>query len=608
MKRLPEILAFLKNYKLATFLNVIFNLLMTIFSIFTLFSIVPFLKVLFQMNSEEMPTTEPEISMDSEALLDYVNFHLVNFIELYGPSNALAIICGGVVVMTFFKSLTRYLAMYNLAHIRTGVVRDMREKVYRKILRLPLSYYSKERKGDLMTRLSSDVFEVEWSIMGSLEMLFRDPLIIALNLSFLFIMSWKLTLLALILLPVSGLAISIVGKSLKRSARKGQNQLGTVMSHIEETLTGLRILKAFNAEEKVDRHFAIENNRLANLMRKLYRKQYMASPLTELFAIMAVAIILWYGGSVILSGDSAFDGAFFIFYLLTFSQLIVPAKSLSDAYFRIQKGLASLDRINEIMDADLKITDKPNAQKLDTFAGEIEFRNVSFRYESELVLKDINFTIKKGQTVALVGPSGGGKSTLADLLPRFYDLAEGEILLDGVNIKEYSLHSLRAQMGIVSQKPILFNDTVANNIALSAKETNLEAVKEAARIGHVDEFVDALDNGYETTIGEGGDRLSGGQQQRLSIARAVLKNPPILILDEATSALDTESEKLVQDALTHLMANRTSLVIAHRLSTIQHADQILVVKDGTIHERGTHDELLAREGMYHKLTQLQSLD
>ena len=607
MKRLPEILVFLKKYPINVGLNLFFNLLMIFFSLFSIATIYPFLEVLFKVDQSKVPTELPEFKFDSETILSSATWHINQFIQTHGEAKALLFISIGVVTIFLLKNLTRYLAMYHLARIRTGVVRDLRDKVYKKVLQLPLSYFSQKRKGDIISRLSGDVFEVEWSIIGSLEMLFRDPLTFLFFLGSLFLLSWKLTLFVIILLPISGWGISAISKPLKRVAKRGQTQMGLVLSLFEESLTGLRIIKAFNAEREAEEKFTGQNNKYFGLMTKLYRLQYLASPISEFIAILVLVIVLWYGGNLILTGDTAFNGKFFIVYLALFSQLIPPAKSFSEAFFKINKGLASLDRINEILHADLKIENVPGAKELTGFEHELEFRNVSFRYETDPVLKNISFTLKKGQTVALVGPSGGGKSTLADLIPRFHDIESGEILLDGVNIKECDLASLRGLMGVVSQKPILFNDTVHNNIALGASDASEKAVRQAAEIANAREFIETNPEGYTANIGDGGSKLSGGQQQRLSIARAVLKNPPILILDEATSALDTQSEKLVQDALQKLMENRTSLVIAHRLSTIQHADLILVIQDGKIIEQGNHETLLDKGGVYRKLTELQSL-
>jgi subfamily B ATP-binding cassette protein MsbA len=608
MKNLLNILSYLKNYWLPATLMVVFNLLTTIFSAFSVLSVVPFLDILFETSSEQIPAVPPAFSFSSETLLATTNYWLYQFIQHYGKPQALLMVCIAVVATFLLKNITRYIAMANLAVIRTGVVRDLRQSIYQKILRLPLSYYSDERKGDILTKSTSDVFEVEWSIIGSLEMLFREPINFVVFFALLLKINWELTLFVLLLLPVSAFLISRLGKSLKNAAKRGQSKLGEVLSVLEETLGGMRIIKAFNAEEHTAGKFNSHNNAHFSLMKRLYRRQYLASPISETMAAITTAIILYFGGNLIISGETAFDGKFFIAYLILFSQLIPPAKSFSDAFVKVQRGQASADRINEILDADDRILEDENPVDLTDFKNEIRFVDVSFKYETDWVLKGINLTIKKGETVALVGPSGGGKSTLADLVPRFYDTSQGDILLDGVSIKKVKVKNLRALMGVVSQESILFNDSIRNNIALGKWSASSEEVEKAATIANAHEFIVQMEQGYETGIGERGMKLSGGQRQRLSIARAVLKNPPILILDEATSALDTASESLVQGALNELMKGRTSLVIAHRLSTIQHADRILVVKDGEIVEEGAHADLIAQNGVYKKLYDLQSFD
>lgn len=608
MKNLLNILSYLGKYRGAVIMMIVANLLSTIFSAVSVFSIVPFLDILFETDPEKIPDSPPPFSFSSNDLLAAVNYWLNEFILYYGKPQALMLICLAVVVTFLLKNLTRYLALANLAVIRTGVVRDLREKIYNKVLQLPLSYFSDERKGNILTKSTSDVFEVEWSIIGSLEMLFKEPINFLVFFALLLKLNWELTLLVLILLPVSGFLISRLGKSLRNAAKRGQHKLSEVLSILEETLGGLRIIKSFNAEPGALRTFSQKNNEHFSLMKRLYRRQYLASPGSEILASITTAIVLYFGGTLIISGDSAFDGKFFIAYLVLFSQLIPPAKSFSDAFVKIQRGQASADRINEILEADNKITEIPNPQPVRSFEQQIEFREVSFKYETEYVLQNINLTIRKGETIALVGPSGGGKSTLADLVPRFYDVSKGSILIDDIPITELALKDLRELMGIVSQESVLFNDTIFNNIALSKPDASREEVEKAARIANAHDFITQMENGYETNVGERGQKLSGGQRQRISIARAVLKNPPVLILDEATSALDTESEKLVQEALYHLMEGRTSLVIAHRLSTIQHADRIVVVNEGRIAESGTHQELLAHGGVYKKLYDLQSFE
>lgn len=498
--------------------------------------------------------------------------------------------------------------MFFLAPLRNGVVRDLRNAMYHRVLILPLSYYTEQRKGDLMARVTSDVSEVEWSIMSSLEMLFREPFTIASYLTAMFLISPQLTGFVLVMLPLSALLIGQIGKSLKRTSQKSQKRMGYLLSIIEETIGGLRIIKAFNAIDASQRSFEKVNNDYNRLMIRLYRKRDLASPLSEFLGVVVIVIVLWFGGRLVLSPESTMNAAVFLTYLAIFSQILVPAKSITQAWYNVNKGAASVERIRQVLDAEEVITEKADALSVEGFNQQIEYRDVSFRYEKEEVLKHINLIIPKGKTIALVGPSGGGKSTLSDLLPRFYDCTGGELLLDGVNVKDYRIDGLRGLMGIVSQETILFNDTIFANIALGIDNATPEEVEKAARIANAHEFIAQLPEGYQTIIGDRGIKLSGGQRQRLSIARAVLKNPPIMILDEATSALDTESERLVQEALENLMRNRTSLVIAHRLSTIQFADEIVVLQRGEIAERGSHADLIALNGVYKRLCDLQSFE
>jgi subfamily B ATP-binding cassette protein MsbA len=495
-----------------------------------------------------------------------------------------------------------------MASLRAGTVRDVRKSVYDKILRLPLSYFSEARKGDLMTRVSNDVQEIEVSIMSSLSMLFRDPFTILIFLVYLIVSSPQLTLFALILLPVGGWVIARIGRTLRSSSFVGQQALGRLLSVLEETLSGLRIIKGFNAEEKMSYQFSEANEKFTKTFRRVARKAYLAHPVSEVLSTIILLIVLYYGGILALKGTGNLSPDRLIAFVVVFSQIIQPAKAISSAWFSIQKGMASIDRINQVINAEETITEKPDAIRLSGFRESIEFRNVWFAYDHEPVLKDINLTIRKGQTVAVIGRSGAGKSTLADLLPRFIDPDGGAVLIDGVNIREVNIKDLRHLMGIVSQQAILFNDTFYNNISFAlAEETNEESVVRAAMIANAHDFVMETSEGYSSTVGEGGNKLSGGQRQRISIARAVMANPPILILDEATSALDTESERLVQDAMVKLMENRTSIVIAHRLSTIQHADIIVVIENGRLEEKGTHEELLMKpDGIYKKLYELQS--
>lgn len=610
MKKLLELLSFLKNYKLAAFLNVFFNLLSSLFSLFSISLAIPFLNLIFLTKDEEYERyrdmAEPSFNFTVDSLAEKFNYTFGNLILEDGKGAALVFLCGVIVLMFFFKNLFRYLAMYCIAIVRTGIIRDLRRSIYHKLMVLPLSYYSEEKKGDIISRMSSDVQEIEHTVLRSIEMLFKDPINIILFLGAMFFMSAKLSLFVIVLLPVSGFIIGRTGKSLKRTARKGQSQVGTLISWIEESLMGLRVIKAFNAESFASGRFNELNERFRQLLKRMYHKRDLASPLSEFLGVGTVVLVMWFGGGLVLSEDM--EAAKFIGFILFFTQIISPSKSFTDAYFNIQKGAASAERIQEIIQADEKIKERPDARPLENFQDSISFNDVQFAYAEEPVLQDINLEIKKGQTIALVGPSGGGKSTLADLIPRFYDVLGGQISIDGTDIRDLKIQDLRRQMGVVNQQAILFNDTVYNNIAFGKPGIDSKRVEEAAKIANAHDFISALPEGYESNIGDSGDKLSGGQKQRISIARAVLHNPPILILDEATSALDTESEKLVQDALNQLMENRTSLVIAHRLSTIQKADRIMVIDGGKILESGTHDELLKQGGLYKKLHDLQSFD
>ncbi len=607
MKSFIQILRLLGNYKKYVAANLFFNVLSTIFSLFSLAAVAPFLKILFTAGNIELPAEAPKFGYSSSEFLTYVNYHINAFILNNGSEKALIYFCLFVMVVFFLKNMSRYLTLHFLAPIRIGVVRDLREAMHRKILALHLGYFSNERRGDIISRSAADVNEVESSIISSLEMIFRDPLLILTYLGTMFFMSWKLTLFVLILLPVTGIFISIIGRSIKGASKKGQSKLGEVMSFIDETLSGLRIIQAFNAQELTHQKFKETNNSYYKLMVRLFRRQYLGSPLTEILSSITLAILIYYGGLLVFSeSESGFTGEFFITFIVIFSQLIAPAKSFSEAYFKIQKGIASVDRINDVINAEEKIVEAPDALPIKGFQNELRFTDAGFSYGSKEILSNINLTIAKGQKVALVGPSGGGKSTLANLVPRFYDLAKGSITIDGVDIRKLKLKDLRALFGVVSQDSILFNDTVANNIRLSRPEATDAEVEEAARIANAWDFISGFENGLHTNVGDGGNKLSGGQKQRISIARAVLKDPAFLILDEATSALDTESERLVQDAINKLMQNRTSLVIAHRLSTIQHADIIVVIEDGHIAESGNNDALLELGGTYKRLYDLQS--
>jgi subfamily B ATP-binding cassette protein MsbA len=584
---------------------VIFNILAVFFSLvsFTLF--IPVLQMLF--NQMEIPKVAPALVWtDFNSLRDNFYFESGKMIHLYGNSKILIYIGLIIIILYFFKNFFRYLAMYFLAVVRNNVVRDLRNGLYKKVLILPLSYYNEQRKGDIIARMTNDVQEVEWSIMSSLEMAFRDPITMVAYLVTLFVISPSLTIFVLVLLPVSALIIGRIGKSLKRTSDKSQKKMGFILSMIEETISGLRIIKAFNAINFADNRFKKINQEYTRLMIRLYRKRDLASPLSEFLSVLVVTIVLWYGGNLVFTKGNLLDAAAFLVYLGIFSQLMPPAKSITQAYYNIQKGAASVERITQVLIAPEVIEEIPDAIRKKEFHEEIEYRHVNFRYEKEDVLKDFSLSIAKGKTIAVVGPSGAGKSTMVDLLPRFYDCTEGEILIDGIPIRDLVIEDLRGLMGIVSQETILFNDTIFNNIAFGMLNVSEEDVITAAKVANAHEFIEKMPGGYNTNIGDRGTKLSGGQRQRLSIARAVLKNPPILILDEATSALDTESERLVQQALENLMRNRTSIVIAHRLSTIQFADEIVVLQNGHMVERGTHFGLLEDNKVYRKLYDLQS--
>lgn len=604
MKNLFKVLRYAIPYWGFALLNILFNIISILFSLVSFAAVVPVLNILFKL---EKPMESVEtLEWNVKSLKDHFYFQIGTLIDKYDELTVLAFICVILVVVYLLKNLFRYLAMYYMAEVRNGVVRDIRNALYLKILILPLSYYSEKKKGDIISRMTTDVQEVEWSVLSSLEMMFRDPVTIISYLVTLFILDYELTLMVMVLLPVSGLLIGQIGKSLKRTSAKGQIKMGELLSTIEETISGLRNIKAFNAIDWANSNFQETNYRYNRLMVRLYRKRDLASPLSEFLGIAVSVFVIWYGGKIILSPGSTMDAALFIMYILVFSQLINPIKALSTAIYNIQKGAASVERIEQVLAAEEVITEKENALPINEFRTQIEYRNVWFRYEQEDVLKNISLIIPKGKSIALVGASGSGKSTMADLLPRFYDVTQGEILIDGTPIREFFISDVRGLMGIVSQETILFNASVFENIAFGMQNVSLDDIIAAAKVANAHEFIMQMPEGYETNIGDRGIKMSGGQRQRISIARAVLRNPPVMILDEATSALDTESERLVQDALINLMQNRTSLVIAHRLSTVQHADEIIVMQKGEIVERGTHVELLAKHGAYSRLHDMQS--
>jgi len=612
MKNLFGVLKYVKGYWSYGIWNIVFNILSVVFSLFSLTLIMPFLDLLFQHDSDLakiLAGGAPEFHLTVGAAKDYFYYHLTTVIVGQGRVSALVLLCVATVALITLKNLTRYLAMFFLAPIRNGVVKDIRNRIFNKALELPLSYHSDERKGDIMSRMTMDVQEVEWSVMSSLEMIFREPVNIILFLAAMVVMSPQLTLFVFILLPIAGVVIALVGKSLRKTSTRAKEMLGSLFSIMEETLGGLRIIKGFNAEGTVNNKFKKVNQDYTRLMIKTYRKVDLSSPLSEVLGVTALMIVIYFGGKLVLGPGNLLKPAELIGYVAIFSQIISPAKALTTTYYNVQKGLASIERIDKILDAENPISEQEHAKPLKGFEREIEFKQVFFNYkkgDAGFVLNNINLKIQKGKTIALVGQSGSGKTTLADMLPRFYDTDQGAVLIDGVDLKEARLSDVRALMGIVTQESILFNDTVFNNIAFGTPNATLEQVMDAARIANAHDFIAQMPEGYATNIGDRGGKLSGGQRQRLSIARAVLKNPPILILDEATSALDTESERLVQDALNKLMQNRTSVVIAHRLSTIQHADEIIVMQKGEIVERGQHSELLEKQGVYRKLYELQS--
>ena len=605
------IIGLLRNYKGQVVTVILFNILSVIFSLFSLTMVVPLLGVLFGI--QPIVTVKPEFSFNPNALIDRFYYEVSQLIlndageiTMDGQMRALVFICAFVVITFFLKNLFRYLALYASAPLKNGVVRDIRNQLYRKVVNLPIAYFSEEKKGDIIAKMTSDVQEVESSIMSSVEVVFKEPFTIIFFLGTLVVWSPDLTMFVLILLPLTGLVIGRIGKSLKRASKKVQNQMGVLVSSMIETLSGLRIIKAFNGIDSSYQKFQRENQEYKDQKVRMLRKQHLASPLSEVLGTIVMVMVIYRGGSLVLGGEGL-TADLFIGYIVVFSQLIQPSKSLTSAVYMIQKGMAAVERIDTVLEAEETIQEKPNAVGLPKFEKEIEFRDVSFSYENGVnVLKQINLIVKRGKTIAIVGPSGAGKTTLVDLLPRFYDPTEGAVFIDGIDIQDVKAWDLRAKLGIVTQEAILFNDTVFNNIAFGLKGITKKDVITAAKVANADDFISQMENGYDTSIGEDGGKLSGGQRQRISIARAILHNPPILILDEATSALDAESEKLVQDALFKLMENRTSLVIAHRLSTIQFADEIIVIDEGQIIERGNHTGLIAHNGVYKKLYQMQA--
>lgn len=601
MNSFATIVRYLAPFKKYAFLNIVLNGLGTLFSLFSLTMFIPFLDILFGSDAVIEDPGEWQLTN----LMAQFKYQIYQITVSSGKFNALLFIGGAILAGAFFRNFFNYMGSFFMAPISNGSVMNFQRKIYNKILDLPLRYFSDSRKGDILSRFTSDVQEIRASISGSLDMLFKDPIQIIVYLSYMIYTSWEMTLVVFVVLPVIAIIIGKIGKSLKGSSKLGQIAAGEMLTVMEETLGGLRIIKAFVAEDKMKGRFEKINNKVYNLQNTVMRKHTLASPLSEFLGIGVFTFILIIGGHFIFSGTSTFTSSEFIAYLAIFSQILNPAKNLARTMNTIQKGIASLERVNAILDEEMCVPEIENPVRISDFQGSIEFKNVSFKYNEKYVLKNINLTIEKGKTVALVGQSGSGKSTLVDLLPRFWDVEEGEILIDGVNIKNYKVSDLRGLMGNVNQESILFNDTIRNNIAFGVESASDAQVEEAAKVANATEFINEKDEKYDYSVGDRGSKLSGGQRQRLSIARAVLKNPPILILDEATSALDTESERLVQEALTNLMKNRTSIVIAHRLSTIKDADEICVLNEGEIIERGKHDELLAKNGTYRRLCDLQ---
>ncbi len=609
MKSLRSIFRYIKKYPRLVISYFGFNILSAVFGVLSLGLLSPFLMLIFNQGDAFKAVSDNgffarinPINYFKEWLYELIN-------EPGGKVQALMLICGVVFCAVILKNIFAYLSMYLLNPIRNRILNDMRSSMYSKILQLPIGYFSEQRKGDIMSKLSNDLGDVEGSTVSVLESLFREPIIIMLYFVYMVILSPQLTLFLVIFLPVAGFILGRIGRSLKKENKKVLQQFGVVFSTIEETLGGIRIIKAFNAEKKIQRKFEEQNETMFHLKNAANRRRDLASPVSEALGVTAVLCILWYGGRLVLSGDPSFtlNAGDFLAYIAIFTQLIQPLKALSSASYNIQKGAASIERIENLVNEKVSIQELPDAKELRSFTHSIELKNVSFGYDDTSILKNINLTIEKGKTVALVGSSGAGKSTLADLIPRFIDPTGGEVLIDGINIKNYTLHSIRSQMGIVTQEAILFNDTIASNISLGMNDAQPAEIEAAARIANAHDFIVQKEEGYNTNIGDRGSKLSGGERQRMTIARAVLKNPPILILDEATSSLDTESERLVQDAINNLMSNRTSIVIAHRLSTIRHADEIIVLQKGEIVERGTHDSLIAQNGFYKRLVDMQEV-
>jgi len=600
---LKIITQYVKPYSKYVVLNVFFNIAGVIFSLLSMLLIVPFLNVLFE---KTVPMAAPAaLEFTSRSIQDNFSYFIFQLIEKHGSQTTLIIVSVAAVILFFLKTSNIYFASYFMAPIRNGVVRDLRNKIYGKIIELPLSYYSRERKGDIMSRLTQDVQEVEWSVMASIEKIFRDPLNILIFLIGMFAMSPRLTIFVLLVLPLAALLIGTIGRNLRRTSTRSQGQMGELMSQVEETLSGLRIIKAFNAQEQSEKTFQKQNQIFTRLMNRISRLRELASPLSEFMGSFVVVGLMAFGGNLVLRDQGGLSAEAFIAYIAVFSQLLVPAKSISTAYYHLNKGLASIDRINEVLESENPIKEVANPIEINSFESKIELKNVRFSYENAPVINDISLTINKGETVAFVGQSGSGKSTLVDLLARFYDVVEGEILVDGKDIRKVNTKELRNLMGIVPQDPVLFNDTILANITFGTTPDKATA-ETAAKVAHAWEFISQMEDGLEAHLGDRGSTLSGGQRQRICLARAIYRNPPILILDEATSSLDSESENYVQASLQDLRSGRTTIIIAHRLSTIQNADRIYVIKEGQIAEQGNHAELMDLNGEYRYLFELQN--
>ena len=607
MKSLRAVFRYVAKYPKLIFAYFSFNVLSNLFSVISLGLLSPFLLLIFKKQNTLGAVSENTNFFSGLNPVNQLKKYLFEVVQTPdGDIKALAVICILILSFIILKNIFLYLSIYFLTPIRNRIVNDMRTGMYKKILVLPVGYFNDQRKGDIMSRLTNDLSDVESSVVNLLETLFREPVTILLFFGYMIILSPQLTLFLILFLPVAGLVIGRIGRSLKRQSTQAQEKLGAILSTIEETLGGIRVIKAFNAEKRQYRKFDVQNEELLDIKNKVNRRRDLASPVSEVLGIAAVVCVLWYGGRLVLR-NSFLDPGDFLAYILIFSQVIQPLKSLSAASYNIRKGAASVDRIEHLINEEVSIKEIENPTVLESFKDCIEFKNVSFSYGDKVILHDINLKIEKGKTVALVGASGAGKSTLVDLIPRFRDTVKGELLIDGINVRKYSLESLRNHMGIVTQEPILFNDTIANNISLGMDNAPKEQIESASRVANAHQFILQKESGYQTNIGERGNKLSGGEKQRVTIARAVLKNPPILILDEATSSLDTESEKLVQDAINNLMSNRTSIVIAHRLSTIRNADEIIVLQKGKIVERGTHMSLMTQNGFYRKLVTMQEV-